>query len=332
LTAHGKQYFSWSIYMLKQIVSGVLSVGYLEYGTPKGNCVVLLHGFPYDVNAYLEVAPILAAANHRVIVPYLRGYGPTRFLSSDTPRSGQQAALGYDLKSLLDALQIETAILAGYDWGGTAACVLAALYPKRVNGLVITGGYKIQQIEGALKPEQPEDELRYWYQYYFHGERGRAGLAKHRREFCRLLWKQWSPNWQFDEATYTKTAESFENNDFVDVVIHSYRHRFGLVVGDPTYEEIERRLAVSPVIAVPSIVLEGAGDGVTPVGIYSHLDHLFVNGLTKQLISQVGHNLPQEAPQAFAAAVLDLSRQSQRKAPNRPNSQNISDIKKITSW
>lgn len=296
--------------MLKQVDAGVLSVGYLEYGPPKGNCVVLLHGFPYDVNAYLSVAPILAAADHRVIVPYLRGYGPTRFLAPETPRSGQQAALGYDLKSLLDALQIETATLAGYDWGGTAACVLAALYPERVNGLVIAGGYKIQKIEAASQPEQPEEEQRYWYQYYFHGERGRAGLAKYRRELCRLLWRQWSPNWQFDETTYAKTASSFENDDFVEVVIHSYRHRFGLAAGDPALEELERRLAASPVIAAPSIALEGAADGVTPVGIYSPLDHLFANGLTRQLIPGVGHNLPQEAPQEFAAAVLDLSRRT----------------------
>ena len=255
-----------------------------------------------------EVAPILAAAGHRVIVPYLRGFGPTRFLSSATPRSGQQAALGYDLRSLLDALQIETALLAGYDWGATAACVLAALSPERVTGLVIAGGYKIQQVAAALEPAPPDEELRYWYQYYFHGERGRAGLAKYRREFCRLLWQQWSPNWQFDEALYTQTAGSFENADFVDVVIHSYRHRFGLVAGDPAFEDIERRLALSPLITVPGIALEGAGDGVTPVGIYDHLDHLFVGGLTRQVIPQVGHNLPQEAPQEFAAAVLSLLR------------------------
>ncbi len=294
--------------MLKQVEAGVLSVGYLEYGPSEGNCVVLLHGFPYDVNAYSEVAPILAVANLRVIVPYLRGYGPTHFLSSETPRSGQQAALGYDLRSLLDTLQIETALLAGYDWGGTAACVLAALYPKRVTGLVVAGGYKIQQISGALKPAQPEEEQRYWYQYYFHGERGRAGLVKYRRELCRLLWKQWSPNWQFDEAVYTKTAESFENEDYVDVVIHSYRHRFGLVAGDPAFEEIEIHLAASPAIPAPCIALEGEGDGVTPVGSYGHLDHLFINGLKRQRIPQVGHNLPQEAPREFAAAVLDLSR------------------------
>ncbi len=293
---------------MKQIKAGVLSVGYLESGPPDGNCVVLLHGFPYDVNAFSEVTPRLAAENLRVIVPYLRGYGPTRFLSPETPRSGQQAALGHDLKSLLDALHIESAILAGYDWGGTAACVLAGLYPKRVKGLVITGGYKVQHIEGALQPERPEDELRYWYQYYFHGERGRAGLAKYRREFCRLLWQQWSPNWQFDEATYAKTAESFENDDFVEVVIHSYRHRFGLAAGDRAYDEMEARLAVSPVIAVPSIALEGGGDGVTPAGSYRHLDHLFVSGLTRRVIPRAGHNLPQEAPNDFAQAVLELAR------------------------
>ena len=177
--------------MLKQIDAGVLQVGYVEYGAPNGMCVVLLHGFPYDANAYSEVAPLLVAAQYPVIVPYLRGFGPTRFLSSDVPRSGQQAALGHDLKALLDALQIETALLAGYDWGGRAACSVAALWPHRVIGLVTGGGYNIQRIEGALKPQEPEAEMRYWYQYYFHGERGRAGLAEYRREFCRLLWRLW---------------------------------------------------------------------------------------------------------------------------------------------
>lgn len=299
--------------MLKQIDAGVLSVGYMEYGASKGNCVVLLHGFPYDANAFAEVVPILTAANCRVIVPYLRGYGSTHFLSADTLRSGQQAALGYDLKALLDKLKIETAILAGYDWGGRAACIVAALWSNRVIGLVTGGGYNIHRIEGALKPQKPEVELRYWYQYYFHGERGRAGLAEYRREFCQLLWRLWSPNWQFDEATYAKTAESFENEDFVNVVIHSYRHRFGLATGDSAFDEIERLLSVNPVIAVPSIALEGAGDGVTPLGSYSHLDHLFVNGFRRKVIPQVGHNLPQEAPQEFAAAVIEVSERSQSK-------------------
>lgn len=294
--------------MLKQITAGVLRVGYEEYGAQKDNCVVLLHGFPYDASAYSEVAPILASSNYRVIVPYLRGYGPTHFLSPSTPRSGQQAALGCDLIALLQELQIETTLLAGYDWGGRAACIVAALWPNRVKGLVTGGGYNILRIEGALKPEKPEDELRYWYQYYFHSERGRAGLAEYKHEFCRLLWRLWSPNWKFDEATYARTGPSFENDDFVDIVIHSYRHRYGMAAGDPAYEEIEKRLAKSPAITVPSIALEGAGDGVTPVGSYSDLDHLFVNGLKRQVIPLVGHNLPQEAPQEFAAAVLDVTR------------------------
>lgn len=294
--------------MLKQVDAGVLRVGYEEYGAAEGMAVVLLHGFPYDVNAFSEVASILAAANTRVIVPYLRGCGPTRFLSPGTPRSGQQAALGYDLKALLDALKIESALLAGFDWGGTAACVAAALWPERVIGLVVAGGYKIQQIAGALKPAPPQEEQRYWYQYYFHGERGRAGLAKYRRELCRLLWRQWSPDWQFDEAVYARTAESFENEDFVDVVIHSYRHRFGLAEGDPAYAELEERLASGPAITTPCVVLEGASDGVTPVGSYSALDRLFVNGLKKQVIPRVGHNLPQEAPREFAAAVAEAAR------------------------
>lgn len=300
---------------LKQIDAGVLQVGYVEYGTPQGTCVLLLHGFPYDANAYADVAPILAAAGYRVIVPYLRGFGPTRFLSADVPRSGQQAALGHDVKALLDALQIETALLAGYDWGGRAACVVAALWPQRVLGLVTGGGYNIQHIEGALQPQAPEAEMRSWYQYYFHGERGRAGLAAYRRDFCRLLWRLWSPNWPFAETLYAQTAASFENEDFVEVVVHSYRHRFGLAPGDPALEDLERRLAGSPAITVPSIALEGAGDGVTPPGSYSHLDHLFVNGLHRQVIPQVGHNLPQEAPQEFAAAVLEVARLSRRSQP-----------------
>lgn len=296
--------------VFKQIDAGVLSVGYSEYGPPGGDCIVLLHGFPYDANAYSEVAPILAAANYKVIVPYLRGYGPTHFLSSATVRSGQQAALGYDLHALLDALQIETTLLAGYDWGGRAACIVAALWPNRVKALVTGGGYAIQRIEVAMKPEEPEVELRYWYQYYFHGERGRAGLAHYRYEFCRLLWRLWSPDWRFDEATYARTASSFDNDDFVDVVVHSYRHRFGLAAGDPALEDIERQLAASPPITVPSLALEGGRDGVTPPWSSGQLDHLFVNALRREVIPKVGHNLPQEAPQKFAAAVLELARLS----------------------
>ncbi len=293
---------------MKQINAGVLRVGYEEYGAErKGIPTVLLHGFPYDVHAYTDVARILADQGYWAIVPYLRGYGPTHFLSPDTPRSGQQAALGHDLKALLDALQIQKAVLAGYDWGGRAACIVAALWPERVLGLVTGGGYNIQRIEGAMKPETPEKEYRYWYQYYFHGERGRAGLATYRNEFCHLLWQQWSPNWQFSEAEYAKTATSFANEDFVEVVVHSYRHRFGLADGDPAFEATERRLAEGPLIQVRSLALEGSGDGVTPQGSYNHLDRYFQHDLQRWIIPQIGHNLPQEAPREFADAVMTIS-------------------------
>src|SRR5688572_1487521 len=213
--------------MLKKVEAGVLSVSYEDHGPADGAPVVLLHGFPYDVRAYDEVTPPLTAAGCRVIVPYLRGYGPTRFLSAGTPRSGQQAALGNDLLALLDALSIDGAVLGGYDWGGRAACVVAALWPQRARGLVTVNGYNIQDIAASGKPRPPDDEHRMWYQYYFHGERGRAGLEQNRRELCRLLWRLWSPNWRFDDAAFDRTAPSFDNPDFVPVVIHSYRHRFG---------------------------------------------------------------------------------------------------------
>lgn len=217
--------------MLKRVNAGVLSVAYEDSGRADGKPVVLLHGFPYDVHAYDEVTPLLVSAGCRVITPYLRGYGPTRFLSGDTPRSGQQAVLAHDLLALMDALALERAVLAGYDWGGRAACIVAALWPERVRGLVSVNGYNIQDIAGSSKPAAPENEFRYWYQYYFHGERGRAGLEQNRRALCKLLWKLWSPNWEFDDATYECTAASFDNPDFVPVVIHSYRHRYALVPG-----------------------------------------------------------------------------------------------------
>jgi pimeloyl-ACP methyl ester carboxylesterase len=227
------------------IDAGVLRVGYEEHGDPSGKAVVLLHGFPYDTHAYDGVAPLLAAEGLRVIVPSLRGYGATRFLSDATPRSGQQAALGADLLALLDALRIDEAVVAGYDWGGRAACVVAALWPQRVRGLVSVNGYNVQDIAHSAKPAAPDQEYRLWYQYYFHGERGRSGLAANRRELCRLLWRLWSPGWAFTDADFDRSAPSFDNPDFVDVVIHSYRHRFALVAGDPALEEIELRLAPS---------------------------------------------------------------------------------------
>jgi pimeloyl-ACP methyl ester carboxylesterase len=268
--------------------------------------VVLLHGFPYDVHAYAEVAPPLAAAGARVIVPWLRGFGPTRFVDAATPRSGQQAALAHDLLALLDALRIERAVLAGYDWGGRAACIVAALWPPRVRGLVSVNGYNLQDIAHAREPQSPETELRLWYQYYFHGERGRAGLLQDRRAFCRLLWQLWSPSWAFDEACYERSAAAFDNPDFVDVVIHSYRHRFGLVAGDPRLEPTERRLAEQPRIGVPSITLDGADDGVMPIGGSSHHAPHFSGSHEHRVVAGAGHNLPQEAPQAFALAVRDL--------------------------
>jgi len=267
---------------------------------------LLLHGFPYDVHAYDEVTPLLVSAGCHVIAPFLRGYGPTRFLSLDTPRSGQQAVLAHDLVALMDALQIQRGVLAGYDWGGRAACIVAALWPERVRGLVSGGGYNIQYIPGYIEPQAPEREFQLWYQYYFHGERGRAGLEQNRYEFCKLLWRLWSPNWHFDEATYERTAGSFNNPDFVAVVIHSYRHRFSLVPGDPATEVTERRLTQRPPIAVPTIVLHGRDNGVTPVASSERHHRFFTAAYERRVIPLAGHNLPQEAPQDFSAAVLSL--------------------------
>ncbi|MBX9612642.1 MAG: alpha/beta hydrolase, partial [Burkholderiales bacterium] len=249
---------------LKHVRAGVLDVAYFEAGPADGPPVLLMHGFPYDVHTYAEVAPILAARGCRVIVPYLRGFGLTRFVDAATPRSGEQAALGADLLALMDALAIPRAVLAGYDWGGRAACVVAALWPERCAGLVSFNSYNVQNIARAMVPEVPENEYRLWYQYYFHSERGRAGLAADRRGICKLLWKLWSPTWAFDDATFERSAAAFDNPDFVDVVIQSYRHRFGLAAGDPAYAGIEARLAAQPAITVPAITFDGEDDGVRP--------------------------------------------------------------------
>jgi pimeloyl-ACP methyl ester carboxylesterase len=294
--------------VLKRVRTSVLDIAYEQSGPADGIAVLLMHGFPYDPRTYDEAVPPLVEAGCRVIVPYLRGYGATRFLVSDTLRSGQQAALGNDLKELMDALAVERAVLAGYDWGGRAACIVAALWPERALGLVSANGYNIHDIAGSVKPAAAEQEYRLWYQYYFHTERGRAGLQANRREFCRLLWRLWSPNWRFDDATYDLTAVSFDNPDFVDVVIHSYRHRFGYADGDPSLEAIERRLAAKPPISVPTIVLHGDGSGLSPSE--SSLKHavFFSGAYQRRVIASVGHNLPQEAPNAFADAVLELVR------------------------
>jgi pimeloyl-ACP methyl ester carboxylesterase len=292
--------------MLKRIVAGALSVAYEEHGASSGPPVLLLHGFPYDVHAYDDVVPLLTRAGCRVIVPYLRGFGRTRFIAAETPRSGQQAALAHDLVELMDALSMRSAVLAGYDWGGRAACIVAALWPERASGLVTGGGYNIQDIPGALAPQSPETEYGIWYQYYFHGERGRAGLDRNRQEFCKLLWRLWSPNWEFDDQTYARTVGSFDNPDFVEVVIHSYRHRFGLVAGDPALEETERRLAALTAIAVPTVALYGGGDGVRGPPAVIDRDAHFQSRYSGQLIPRVGHNLPQEAPEEFAKAIISL--------------------------
>ncbi len=292
---------------MKRVRAGVLDVAYLESGPAEGPPVILLHGFPYDVRAYDAVAARLAAAGRRCIVPYLRGYGPTRFLDAATPRSGEQAVLGADLLALMDALSIRRAVLGGYDWGGRAACIVAALWPARVAGLVSCGaGYNIQDIARAGQPLPPEQEHRFWYQYYFHSERGRAGLAANRRAFCELLWRLWSPTWRFDAATFAATAASFDNPDFVEVVIHSYRHRFGGIPGDPAVAGIEERLARQPAIGVPSIVLQGRDDGVDPPGTSDEDAPHFTGPYAREILPGIGHNLPQEAPGAFAAAVLRL--------------------------
>lgn len=267
---------------------------------------MLMHGWPYDPRCYDEVAQRLASAGYRAIVPYLRGFGPTRFLSADTPRSGQQAALGNDLREFMDALGIERAVLAGYDWGGRAACIVAALWPERAIGLLTGNGYNIQDIAGSVNPTAPEHEHRIWYQYYLHTDRGRAGLQNNRREFVKLLWRLWSPNWAFDDATFQRSAPSWDNPDFVDVTVQSYRHRFGYAPGDTALEEIERRLVGSPRISVPTVVLHGGGAGVIPAETSEQHARYFTGSYQRRVIPLVGHNLPQEAPAAFADAVLEL--------------------------
>lgn len=292
---------------MKTVPAGVLEIAYNDIGPQDAFPIVLLHGFPYDVHAYDRVTEILAASGYRCIVPFLRGFGATRFLSESSPRSGEQAALGADLLALLDALSIETAILGGYDWGGRAACIVAALWPDRVRGLVSCGGYNIQNIAQAGNPVPPEEEARYWYQYYFHSERGRMALEQNRRGVCEFIWKIWSPTWAFDRETFDRTAASFDNPDFVNIVIHSYRHRFGGIPGDPALAEIEAQLAEQPHISVPTIVLQGRDDGVDPPSSVDHDEQHFKAGYERRIVPGVGHNLPQEAPKAFVTAILDLS-------------------------
>ncbi len=293
---------------VKTVEAGVLNVAYYESGPDDGDVVILLHGFPYDIHAYDQVAKSLAASGYRCIVPFLRGYGATEFLSSQTVRSGQQAAIGYDLLALMDALNIPQALLGGYDWGGRAACIVAALWPHRVQGLVSCGqGYNIQHISTASQPVSPEEEHRYWYQYYFHTERGREGLRKNRYALCQYIWSLWSPQWKFDEATYYQSSVAFENPDFVDVVVHSYRHRFGGISGDPALDAIEARLADQPVISVPTVVLQGEADGVDPAIDADNDAAKFKAFYDRWQLPAVGHNVPQEDPDSFVRAVLKVA-------------------------
>jgi pimeloyl-ACP methyl ester carboxylesterase len=290
----------------KHVRTASLDIAYEESGAADGVPVFLMHGWPYDPRSYDEVIPPLVASGARLIVPYLRGFGATRFLSRETLRSGQQAALGNDLRELLDALGVDRAVLAGYDWGGRAACIVAALWPERVRGLVTVNGYNIQDIPGSAEPQTPLQERRFWYQWYFQTERGRAGLERNRGALSRLLWELWSPHWSFDDATFARSAASFENEDFVAVTIHSYRHRYGNAAGDPKFEEIERRLAAKPKINVPTIALQGDADGVLPADVSEKHAALFSGHYQRHLLPRIGHNPPQEAPREFAGAVLEL--------------------------
>lgn len=291
---------------MKTVRTATLAIAYEERGPPDGRAVILLHGWPSDPHDYDGVAPALAGRGLRVLVPWLRGFGGTSFLDPATPRSGQQAALGADLRDFMDALGIPRAFLAGYDWGGRVACVAAALWPERVAGLVSITGYNIQHIPTAGRPAAAAQEHRYWYQWYFNTERGRAGLEQNRRDICQLLWRLWSPNWRFDEASFAATAASFDNRDFVAVTIQSYRHRYGNAPGDPALEALERRLAERPAIAAPTIVLHGAADGVTPPEQSLHHARHFSGRYERRVIPVAGHFLSREAPEAVIEAVLEL--------------------------
>jgi pimeloyl-ACP methyl ester carboxylesterase len=292
---------------LKQVDAGLLNVGYAEAGPADGPAVILLHGWPYDIYSFVDVTPLLAQAGYRVIVPYLRGYGTTRFLSSDTVRNGQQSVVAVDIIALMDALKIEKATIAGFDWGARTADIIAALWPERCKALVSVSGYLIGNQQAGKAPLPPKAELQWWYQYYFATERGRVGYEKYRRDFSKLIWQLASPKWDFDDATFERSAAAFDNPDHVAIVIHNYRWRLDLAEGEPKYDDLEKRLAASPIIAVPTITLEGDANGAPHPepsayakmfsGKYSH----------RNIKGGVGHNLPQEAPQAFAEAVVDVA-------------------------
>ncbi|MFC3814961.1 alpha/beta fold hydrolase [Lysobacter sp. GCM10012299] len=299
---------SASFEQLQRVRAGVLEIAYVDIGPKKGPPVILLHGWPYDIHSYAEVAPILASAGYRVIVPNLRGYGATRFLSADTSRNGQPAALADDVIQLMDALKIPKAVIAGYDWGGRSAGIVAALWPQRVKALVGVSGYLIGSQKAAQAPLAPEAELQWWYQFYFATERGRAGYAKNRHDFAKLIWKLASPKWNFDDATFDLSAAAFENPDHVDIVIHNYRWRLGLAEGEAKYDDAEQKLALFPPIAVPTITLEGDANGAPHPLPESYAKRFTGKYQHRLLTGGIGHNPPQEAPREFAQAVIDADR------------------------
>jgi pimeloyl-ACP methyl ester carboxylesterase len=292
---------------LKQINAGLLNVGYAEAGPADGPPVILLHGWPYDIYAFVDVAPILASSGFRVIVPYLRGYGTTRFLSPETLRNGQPGALATDVIALMDALKIDKAVIAGFDWGARTAAVVAALWPERCKALVSVSGYLIGSQEANKTPLPPKAELAWWYQFYFATERGRAGYEKYRREFSKLIWQLASPKWSFDDATFDRSAAAFDNPDHVDIVIHNYRWRLALAQGEAKYDDLEKQLAALPVVAVPTITLEGDANGAPHPDPTAYAKKFSGKYAHRLLSGGIGHNLPQEAPQAFAQAVIDVA-------------------------
>jgi pimeloyl-ACP methyl ester carboxylesterase len=294
--------------MLKTVLTDTLEIAYEEAGKPAGGPVILLHGFPDDAKAWTAVARGLCDAGFFTIAPYLRGFGQTRFRSAETPRSGQQAALAADLRDLIEALKLKQPILVGYDWGARAACTATALWPTQVGGLVSIGGYNVEDLASDRKPASAADEYKAWYQWYFHTKRGKLGMEQNRREICRLLWELWCPNWKFTDAEYNETATSFNNPDFVEIVLHSYRHRHGAAPGDPALAPIERQLVGQPIIEVPAIVLHGEGDGVHPPERSEGQENLFSKYYERWLVPQAGHLFPREAPDAVIAAVQKLAR------------------------
>jgi len=293
---------------LKQIDAGVLNVGYAETGPSNGPPVVLLHGWPYDIYSFVDVAPLLASAGYRVIIPFLRGYGTTRFLASDTPRNGQQAVVAADIIAFMDALKIERPIIAGFDWGARTADIIAALWPERCKALVAVSGYLIGSQEGGKMPLPPKAELEWWYQYYFATDRGRAGYEKYTREFAKLIWQLASPKWNFDDATFERTASSFNNPDHVAIVIHNYRWRIGLAEGEAKYDALEKRLATFPAISVPTITLESDANGAPHPDPAVYARKFTAKYEHRHITGGIGHNLPQEAPRAFAQAVIDVAK------------------------